>query len=85
MRRPRVDGPPPNPAVAAFFLSTTWKLLIAADIAAVLLSVVLYILTRSIFALAPMVLVIMLVYVFILRAARRGAAPPGDGADPLVK
>jgi hypothetical protein len=75
----------PNPAVAAYFRSTAWKLLIAADIAAAILSVALYLLTKSIFAFAPIVLVGLFLAFTLVRLTRSNADAASGGEDQLVQ
>ena len=75
----------PNPAVVAFFSSTTWKLLIAADVLAVAGGVAGYYFTNNILAFAPLALVGGLMTFSIVRVAKAGAAPDSGGDDPLVR
>jgi hypothetical protein len=69
----------------AFFRSTTWKLVVAADFAAVILSVALYIFTKSIFAFAPAVLMGLVFTFTIVRVASQRWGAPNGGEDPLVR
>jgi len=74
----------PNPAVVAFFRSTTWKLLIAADVVAMGAGVAGYLVTNNILVFAPMAVVAVVMGFSIVRVARGGAAPPA-GDDQLVR
>jgi hypothetical protein len=81
---PPAGTPAPNPAVIAFFRSTTWKLLIFADVVAMGAGVAGYLVTNNVLAFAPMALVAVAMGLSIIRVARGGAAPP-DGDDQLVR
>jgi hypothetical protein len=81
---PPAGTPAPNPAVVAFFRSSTWKLLIAADVVAMGAGVAGYLVTNNILAFAPMAVVAVVMGFSIIRVARGAAAPP-DADDQLVR
>ena len=73
-----------NPAVLAFLRSTTWKLLILADVVAVGLGVAIYYVTKNYLAFAPLALVGGLMTFSLVRVARSGVAPATPD-DQIVK
>jgi hypothetical protein len=77
----------PNPAVAAFFRSTRWKLLFAADAVTVFGGAIGYYLTNNVLAFAPFAVVAVILGLTLYRVAKRGAAPAPvtGGDDPIVR
>jgi hypothetical protein len=75
----------PNPAVVAFFRSTTWKLLIAADILAVAAGVAFFYFTNNFLSFIPLALVGGLMTFSLVRVIKSGAAPASGGDDPIVR
>lgn len=82
-----MSGPPKsvaNPAVAALLRSTTWKLLIAADVVACGAGVVGYYFTQNFLVFAPMAVVATAMPLAILRASKQTpTSTPAD--DSIVK
>ena len=76
----------PNPARVAFFRSTTWKLLVLADLIAFAVGGAGYYLTNNALAFAPIALVGLLMVFVVVRVASRGASPDEAAADdPIVR
>ncbi len=81
---PPAGAAAPNPALVAFFRSTTWRLLLLADVVAMGAGFAGYLVTKNVLAFAPLALVATLMGVMIVRATRAGAPRPAAD-DQLVR
>lgn len=75
----------PNPAVTAFFRSTKWKLLLAAEAATVVGGAIGYYLTNNLLAYTPFAAVALILVLTLYRLIKQGAATSGAGDDSIVK
>jgi hypothetical protein len=75
----------PNPAVTAFFRSTRWKLLLAADAVTAIGGAIGYSLTKNLLAFAPFAAVAAILIVTLYRLIKRGAATSGAADHSIVK
>ena len=85
MSDPSSTNVAPNPAVAAFFRSTTWKLLIAADVVTVFGGAIGYYLTNNLLAFAPFAVVATILIFTLYRAITSGADASVGGDDQIVR